>query len=104
MINDNVNSETVNSNNVNTELVHNETYAKVLRIEWDDIRDTLVFRLNEIFKDAADIITRISKQSLIDNNLWWEVPNFLNKISIENEITKEKRIRDELVIPFQRIL
>ena len=52
---DNVNIKTVNSDNVNTKLVPNNRYAKVLGIEWDDIRDKLVFRLNEIFKDAADI-------------------------------------------------
>ena len=39
-------------------------------------------------ENPADIVTRISKQNVIDKKLWWEGPQYLNSF-IENEILTE---------------
>ena len=50
-----VNNQIINNNTVNTESANIVKYTKVLGIEWDDIRDKLVFHLNETFEDAVNI-------------------------------------------------
>ena len=53
--NDAVNIGILNSQTVNSEFVNKIKNRKVLGIEWDDDGDKLIFRLNEIFKDALNI-------------------------------------------------
>ena len=53
--NDPINTGIVNSQIVNSKFVNKMKYGKVLGIEWDDDSDRLIFRLNEIFKDALNI-------------------------------------------------
>ena len=53
--NDPINTGIVNSQIVNSKFVNKMKYGKVLGIEWDDNSDKLIFRLNEIFKDALNI-------------------------------------------------
>ena len=50
-----VNMGIINSQTVNSEFVIKIKNGKVLGIEWDDDNDKLIFRLNEILKDALNI-------------------------------------------------
>ena len=53
--NDTVNTGHVNNQTVNSEFLSKMTNGKLLGIEWEDDSDKLIFRLNEIFKDALNI-------------------------------------------------
>ena len=53
--NDTVNTGHVNSQTVNSEFLNKMTNGELWGIEWEDDSDKLIFRLNEIFKDALNI-------------------------------------------------
>ena len=64
-------------------------YGKVLGIDWEDDSDELVFRLNEIFKDALNIQpTKRNILSVISTS--YEPLGYLQPVTIQLKIYFKK--------------
>ena len=92
--NDAVNMGIVNSQTVNSEFVHKTKNGKVVGIKWDDDNDKLIFRLNEIFKDALNIQPTkrniLSVMSTIYNPVGYLQPVTIQLKNLFQEICKLK--------------
>ena len=99
--NDAVNMGIVNSQTVNSEFVHKTKNGKVVGIKWDDDNDKLIFRLNEIFKDALNIQPTkrniLSVMSTIYNPVGYLQPVTIQLKNLFQEICKLKVDWDDVI-------
>ena len=86
--NDAVNMGIVNSQTVNSEFVHKTKNGKVVGIKWDDDNDKLIFRLNEIFKDALNI--QPTKRNILSVMSTIYNPVYLQPVTIQLKIYFKK--------------